>query len=494
MQNPLLLMFTILLISLPIVYIIGKKNIKAAGIIIALVCVINIGLLSTIIPTILDPATGYRHVETYYWIPPLGAYFSLFVDGISLPLVIITLLLILAVAVFSIDSFQNKKSPAEYFALLVILSIGLLGIFTTSNLLFFYFCWELVLVPSYFIIGEWGYGKPYKAALKFVIFTHAGAVLVLLSIGLLFIVTGQLDIFLIQPALLLVPSSLVLWILILLTLGFLVKMAIVPFHMWLPDAYSEAPAPMSALLSGSIAAAGAYAILRLILDMVLPAILSTVFAVYFLQVMALLGVITALFGALIALGENDIKRILAYSSISQLGYILFGLSLFPNQIAMTGTVLHLVNHTASKALFFLSAGAIIHQIKTRNIRQLGGLSGQMPVTATSTVTAGLSIAAIPPFACFISEFLIFTGGFQVATSNIFYLVMITLLLIATLVSLAYVLRYFNQVIFGSEVVKDRKLAPFFMRCALIILTILVIVLGIGFKFFIDIIGTATFGG
>jgi NADH-quinone oxidoreductase subunit M len=347
---------------------------------------------------------------------------------------IITLILILTAAIFSINYMQEKKGLAEYYALLTLLSVGLVGVFITSNLMLFYFCWELMLLPSYFIIGGWGYREPYRAAFKFFIFTHAGAVFVLLGIGAIFMVTGDLDMFQAQTALMSSNPELVKWILLSLTIGFAVKMAAVPVHMWLPDAHSEAPAPMSALLSGVIISAGAYAVLRVALLTVFPAVSATEFGNLFLHGLTVFGVISAFFGSLIALVETDIKRIIAYSSIAHMGYVLFGLSLFPFQEPITGTVLHLVNHAVSKGLFFLSAGAVMKQLEIRDIREMGGLAGKMPITATTSTTAALSIAGIPPFACFMSEFLIFVGAFQTINIDNFYLIPTALMLVATVLS------------------------------------------------------------
>jgi NADH-quinone oxidoreductase subunit M len=374
-----------------------------------------------------------------------------------------------------------------------LLSIGLVGVFITSNLLLFYFCWELMLVPSYFIIGGWGYKEPYRAAFKFFIFTHAGAVFVLLGIGAIFMVTGSLDIFQAQSALMTANPDLVKWILLSLTAGFAVKMAVVPVHMWLPDAHSEAPAPMSALLSGVIIGAGAYAILRVSLRTVFPAIITTDFGNQFLHGLAVFGVLSAFFGSMIALVENDIKRVIAYSSIAHMGYVLFGLSLFPFQEAMSGTVLHLVNHAVSKGLFFLSAGAIMKQLEIRDIREMGGLAGQMPVTAASSTTAALSIAGVPPFACFISEFLIFVGAFQTINNDNFYLVPTALMIIATVLSLAYALRYTHHIFLGPRKFEKAREVPFFMKFAMIILVLLVIILGIWPTFFLNLIGSVSFG-
>jgi len=396
------------------------------------------------------------------------------------------------------------------------LSVGLVGVFLTSNLILFYFCWELMLVPAFFIIGEWGYKDSYKQALKFFIYTHAGAVFVLLGIGAIYFTTGTTDMFNAQAALI-GHVGIAQWIIIALTAGFAVKMAVIPVHMWLPDAHGEAPAPMSALLSGVIISAGAYAILRLSLGMVFPAVGIT-FGTDFLHALAIIGVLSAFFGSFIALVATDIKRLIAYSSIAHMGYIMFGLSLFPasvaagtivivlaTSLAITGTVLHIVSHALSKGLLFLGAGGIMHQTEKRDITKMGGLAAKMPFTAVSSTIAALSIGGAPPFACFISEFLIFVGAFQIIHIDSFYIIPTGLMLIATVLSLGYMLRFTSKVFLGppkyneaevSEEGQEEKKAfevSNYMKLSFAILVVLIILVGIYPTFFINLIQTVRIG-
>ena len=331
MENALLLILLSFALSVPLVYMIGRKSAKAAAVAIALMALAEIALLSSTIPAILG-AANHRYVESYTWIPILHSSLTLFVDGVSFSMALIALLLVFAASLFSLNYMHGRKNLAFYYTLLVILSIGLVGVFITSSLLFFYFCWELMLVPAYFIIGQWGLKGSYSAAFKFFVFTHAGAVFVLLGIGAIYMVTGTTNMFQAQTALMGVGPNIVRWILLSLTVGFAVKMAVVPVHMWLPDAYTKAPAPMSVLLSGVVTAAGAYAMLRVSLGVVLQSVMGSDFSVGFLHALAVLGVISALFGSLIATYQKDMKRILSYSSISHMGYVLFGLSLFPSPV------------------------------------------------------------------------------------------------------------------------------------------------------------------
>jgi NADH-quinone oxidoreductase subunit M len=491
MQNTLLLTLLLPTLAVPFVYLAGKRSAKAAAFIMVVMILADLALFSTTASVVLNGAE-HRYVESYEWIPVLHSTFTLFVDGISLSLAVITLILILVATVFSINYMEEKKGLSEYFALLTLLSIGLVGVFITENLMLFYFCWELMLVPVYFIISGWGYREPHRAAFKFFIFTHAGAVFVLLGIGAIFMATDSLNMFQAQEALMTAQPDLVKWILLSLTGGFAVKMAIVPVHMWLPDAHSEAPASISALLSGVIISAGAYAVLRVSLGTVFPAVIATDFGRNFLHGLSIFGILSAFFGSFIALVETDIKRVIAYSSIAHMGYVLFGLSLFPFNEAITGTVLHLVNHAASKGLFFLSAGVIMKQLEIRDITQMGGLAGQMPITAISSTVAALSIAGIPPFACFISEFLIFVGAFETISYDGFYIIPVVLMLIATVLSLAYALRFVSHVFLGSKKNENAKDPPVLMNISTLILTAIVVILGVWPTLFIQLIMTVSF--
>jgi NADH-quinone oxidoreductase subunit M len=475
-------------LAIPIVYGVGKKSAKTAALILTLLSIVSLSLILTLIPTVLNEG---QYIESYYWIPTLGSAFTLFVDGISLSLAIVTLILVAASTVYSINYMEEKKSLPAYYALMSLLTIGLVGVFITSNLLLFYFCWELMLVPTYFIIGGWGYRDSFKTAFKFFIFTHAGAIFVLLGIGAIYMLTGTLDIFEAQVLLANVDPGILSWVLISFTAGFAVKMAIVPLHMWLPDAHGEAPAPMSALLSGVIIGAGGYAVLRIALGTVYSAMMPT--GNDFLLVLSFFGVLSAFYGSLLALAETDIKRIIAYSSISHMGYVLFAFSLFPFTEGITGGVLHLVNHAASKGLLFLTAGAVMHQTGVRNIKDLGGLASKMPLTAIASAIAAFSIGGIPPFACFISEFYIFVGAVTAAGAEGSYYLPTVLMLIATVFSLAYVLRYFWKVFLESPKVQrdDIKDPPIYMIVAMITLAAFVVILGIYPGFFIDLIHAVT---
>ena len=515
MTFALLAVFAIPALSIPFVYFTGKKSAKAAALFVALIALVNIALLLTTVPTILN-SSSHQYIESYTWISVITTSFTLFADGISVSIAIVSLILILAATVFSISYMAGKKNLPVFYALLCMLTVGSVGVFLTSNLILFYFCWELMLVPAYFIVGEWGYKDSYKKAFKFFVYTHAGAVFVLLGIGAIYFATGTTDMLAAHTALLTASPVLVKWILIALTAGFAVKMAVIPVHMWLPDVYSEAPAPMSALLGGVMISAGAYAMLRLSLGMVFPAVGLT-FGTNFLHALAIIGVLSAFFGSLVSLVSTDIKRLIAYSSIAHMGYIMFGLSLFPvnatlgtvvllsSAIAISGTVLHIISHALSKGLLFLTAGGVMKQTDdNRDIRKMGGLASKMPFTAVSSTIAALSIGGAPPFACFISEFLIFVGAFQIIKADSFYIIPTALMLIATVLSLAYVLRFISNVFLGQskneagEIIEEGKEekktfeVSNYMKLSFAVLVVLIVLVGIYPTFFLNLIQTVSF--
>jgi NADH-quinone oxidoreductase subunit M len=479
-------------LAIPLTYFAERWRAGAGALLLFLISVSNIILILTTASAVASTLPSHRYTEVYTWIPAINASFSLFVDGISLTMVIIALILISSVAIYSVDYMRGRENLSQYYALLAFLSLGLTGIFITSNLLLFYFFWELILIPSYFVIGNWGSHDSYGVAFKFIIITHAGAVLILLGIGAIFVQTGSLDIFQVQTLLLSVQSNVTILILIALTIGFAVKLAVIPAHVWLPDTYSESPATMSALLGGIMTTAGAYGILRLSLGMVYPAIATIEFGISFLHFLAVFGVASALFGSLVAISIRDVNRLLAYSSISHMGYVVFGLSLFPNPLAIIAVVLHTLNHGISKGLFFLSAGNIVKQTGTRNMDEMGGVGSQMPITGTSSAIAALSIGGVPPFACFISEFLIFMSAFQVYAMDGFYIIPTWLMLAVNVFSLAYVVRFIGSVLLGSTKTQQLHERSKIVVGVVLTLSLFVVILGIAPSFLTEFIALVKF--
>ena len=484
----LLLSLLIPVVSAPIIYLAEKKAEKIGLALLLLISVFEVILYSYAFFNL-----GYSNIytESYAWInliTPQAANikFTLFIDGLSYVLVVTTSILFLFSALYSCGYITREKPV--FYALLSLLYTGLLGVFISANLLAFYIFWEFMLLPSYFIIARWGYRDPAKVAFKFFIFTHAGAVFIIVALGLLAMLTGGqgLELFMIKQ---LYDKIAAFWIYIFafLTFGFAVKMAIFPVHTWLPDAHGEAPAPMSSLLSGIIIEAGAYAILRISFLTILaqnPA-LTLAEASSILVPLALLGVITAFYGGFMALKEVDVKRIIAYSSISHMGYILAGeaagtyaLLAGANPLALFGVAFHLVAHAWSKGLFFLVGGSVMHQTHMRDITKMSGLMDKMPYTGIAGIISIFSIAGAPPLPCFISEFMIIAGIASIASVNPNFLYIAVFMAIATLISAAYSLRYFWQVFWYKEKIEvEAKEANKWMLAGMLGLAVFIVLIG-----------------
>jgi len=477
-------------LSIPFIYLAGRRSPRIAAALLLLTYLLGLALLYSVVGEVT--LSGY-HIERYTWIPVLGTTFTLFVDGIGVSMAAMTLCLLIAVIPFSLGYMDGEEGLGTYFAFLSLLTIGLVGVFITSCLLAFYFFWELMLIPTYFLIARWGYRKPEEVAFKFFIFTHAGAVFVLIGIGAIFMLTGTLDILQAQKLLLDSPPDILWWVLAFFTIGFSVKMATVPVHMWLPDAHAEAPAPISALLSGVIIEAGAYAILRISLQTVLPALPMVGAGTTFLHILCGFGVLSAFYGAFNALAENDVKRVIAYSSISHMGYVLFGLSLSSSPIGLIGTVFHLLAHMTSKGLLFLTAGIVMKQTGLRDIREMGGLGGKMPLTVTSFAVSAFSIAGMPPLACFVSEFMLFTGGFHAASRDPFFLWSTALAVLATVLSTGYVLRLFWRVFLGEPKNGSVPKPSLWMTLPSLALALSIIYLGVYPRLFVELIAGSLSG-
>src|SRR5437660_1278944 len=347
--------------------------------------------------------------EQAAWIvtPGFNLSYSLDVDGISLLLVALTsLLTVVCIAA----SFHIEQKVKNYMAFMLLLECGITGVFLSSNLFLFYIFWELMLIPAYFLVGSWGGERRIYAAIKFVLYTSVGSLLMLAGIialsyyhqqaaggsytlDLATLLNGRLD------------PGVQTWLFLAFAAAFAVKVPLVPFHSWLPDAYSEAPAPVTAMLAGAMSKTGAYGFLRFCLPLFPSAVhvLSPLFNT--------LAVIAILYCAVLALVQTDLKRLLGYSSISHLGVIMLGIFAF-NPQGIEGSVLQMVNHGITIAALFLIVGFIEARTGTRKITDFGGLARRIPILATVMLIAVLSSLGLPGLNSFAGEFLTLLGVFR----------------------------------------------------------------------------------
>lgn len=366
-----------------------------------------VSLWTVVLLVYFDPAqTGMQFAESYAWIPQIGLDYRLGVDGISLPLVALSSLLT-AIAIFSTD--YNGERPRLYYSLLLLINAGLAGGFLAQNLLLFFFFYEVQLIPFYLLIAIWGGtdGRAY-AAMKFLLFTAISGFLVLGAFLGIAISSATLS-FNYDPSVTQgLPLNTQIVLISLLLAGFAIKIPLVPLHTWLPDAYVEASPPVAMLLGGVMAKLGAYGLLRFALGL-FPEAWSVV-----APGLAWLGAITAVYGALIALAQRDIKRMVAYSSIGHMGYLLLGMAA-ATQISLLGVVLQMVSHGLILALLFHIIGVIETKVGTRDLDLLNGLMNPvrgLPLMSGLLVLGGMASAGIPGMVGFISEYLILQGSYS----------------------------------------------------------------------------------
>lgn len=331
-----------------------------------------------------------------------------------------------------------------YFALYLAFSMGMFGTVLATNLIQFYVFFELMLVPSFFLIAFYGYGARRRIALMFFFWTHVGAIVLLLALLSMGFFAGGFDFDTIRANASQIPVQWMSIIIFALVVGLGVKLAAFLLHIWLPYAHAEAPTPVSALLSPAMIGIGAYGLLRLWLEL-----LTGSYTEYSLYI-NLWGLATMIYGGAMALMQDDIKRVLAYSSISQMGYILFGLG-SESVLGITGATMMYITHGLGKAILFMMAGSIILQTGTRSMSKLGGLAGKMPYTAVITMIGALTIIGIPPTSGFMAEWILFNGVLQTGVNHwdSLRVAAFSIGILATVLSSAYILWMYKRVFFGT---------------------------------------------
>src|SRR5437588_2112035 len=353
------------------------------------------------------PNSAFLFNEQLSWIPSVGINYSLGVDGISLLLVTLTALLTL---VCIGASFGVEQKVKNYMAFMLLLESGIIGVFLSTNLFLFYIFWEVMLIPAYFLVGSWGGERRIYAAFKFVLYTSLGSLLMLagiIAVGYFHQQTAGGS-YTLDLATLLnskFSNTVQVWLMLAFAAAFVVKVPFVPFHSWLPDTYSEAPAPVTALLAGAMAKTGTFGFLRYCIPL-FPSAAHTLAPLF-----EVLAVISILYCALLAVVQTDMKRLLAYASISHLGIVMLGMFSFNIQ-GVEGSVLQMVNHGITIAALFLIAGFIEARTGTRRLSDFGGLATRIPVMATVLLIASLSALGLPGLNSFAGEFLALIGVFR----------------------------------------------------------------------------------
>jgi NADH-quinone oxidoreductase subunit M len=362
-------------------------------------------------------SSGYEFRESIEWIPSIGATYSLGADGISVLLVMLTTFVGMIAIAFSWDAIHQRTK--EYYILLLLLQTGMLGVFLALDFFLCYVFWEVMLVPMYFLIGVWGGERRLYAAIKFFLYTLAGSLIMLLAILALYFnyektlpqgAIGAFDIPTLLAAAQQFPEQVKIWLFWGFFLAFAIKVPMFPFHTWLPDALTEAPTAVSVILAGVILKMGTYGFLRFSLPL-LPA--DTTLRAKIIHIVVALSLISIIYGAVVCLIQKDMKRLLAYSSVSQLGFCTLGIFALTPQ-GLGGSVLQQINHGISTGALFLIVGILYARRRTSLISEFGGLATPMPNFAAIFLIVSLSSLGMPLLNGFIGEFAILQGTFVVS--------------------------------------------------------------------------------
>lgn len=347
---------------------------------------------------------GLQFVERVAWIPQLNIWYYLGVDGLSVGLVFLTGLLGFLACIASGDIVQRQK---EYFIFYLLLMTGMMGTFLAIDLFLFYIFWEVVLIPMYFLIGIWGGPRRHYAAIKFFLYTLAGSVLMLVGILVAYFNTNPhtFDMFEIAQTTALFDLRLQALLFLAFYLAFAIKVPVFPFHTWLPDAHVEAPTPISVILAGVLLKMGTYGILRICWPMFPSAV------EYFAYGLAVLGAINIVYGACVAMAQTDFKKMVAYSSVSHMGFVILGFASM-NATGINGAILEMFNHGIITGGMFLLVGVLYTRAHTREMNQFGGLSATMPVYAFFLMLCTLASLGLPGLSGFVGEFLSLIGAFE----------------------------------------------------------------------------------
>jgi NADH-quinone oxidoreductase subunit M len=411
--------------------------------------------------------TAVQFAERHPWIPSYNINYFLGVDGISISMVLLTAI-ICFIAVFA--SFGIERGVKGYFALLMLLDTGMMGVFVALDFFLFYIFWEVMLLPMYFLIGIWGGPRREYAAIKFFLYTLLGSVLILLAMLGLYYYSSPVTFDMTQLAANASHYSLsfqrVVWLA--LFIGFAIKIPAFPFHTWLPDAHVEAPTAISVILAGVLLKMGTYGILRVSYP-ILPAA-SRELAWFFLGV---IGTVNIVYGALCAMAQSDYKKLVAYSSISHMGYVMLGMASF-TAAGINGAVLQMFNHGTITAMLFILVGVIYDRAHHREINGFGGLAARMPFYTGITGLAFFAGMGLPGLSAFISEVLVLIGAWQP------HPIMTILGAGTAILTAGYLLWTFQRIYLGALNEKYQTLPDLSLREAftLVPLGIIVLILGV----------------
>lgn len=409
--------------------------------------------------------------------PPFGI--NLAIDGFNMMVALIVTGISLLVMIYSLVFVEDRSGLGKYYSLLLLLVAGMMGVTFTGDIFNLYVFFEILSIASYALVAFYRTSGSLEGAFKYLIMGTLGTAAILLGIAILYGLTGTLNIADLAVWLERInathggfPISMIVALGFFIT-GFGIKIAMIPLHAWLPDAYQTAPSSIASIFAGGTAIVGVYSLLRVSYLAFSAIDVGTLFIV--------LGLISMVVGAFMAIAQEDLKRLLAYSGISQMGYILLGVGL-GTTLGVQGGLFHMFNNAIYKSLLFLCAGAVVYKVGTSKLSKLGGLGEKMPITAATFIIGSLAISGIPPFNGFASKLVIYEAGYEayLANGELWYLVLTVIAIVISALTLAYFVKAISQVFLGQRpegLENVNEVSPV-MLTPMVVLAILCVVFGL----------------
>ncbi|KPK99762.1 MAG: hypothetical protein AMJ91_06420 [candidate division Zixibacteria bacterium SM23_73_3] len=467
MDFPILtLMIFIPFLGMILILLLKREQESAARFLAALFSFIPL-VLSFILLARYDGSTsGLQFVEKYEWIPSLGITYFLGADGLSVPMLFLTALLCFVSVIYSFGDI--KERVRQYFAFLLLLEVGMMGVFAALDFFLFYIFWEIVLVPMYFLIGIWGHGRKEYSAIKFFLYTLFGSLFMLVGILALYFTVEPhtLNMMVLIEKAPELARGFQLLAFVAFYIAFAVKVPIFPFHTWLPDAHVDAPTAVSVILAGILLKMGTYGFLRISYPMFPEG------AIYFALPIGILALINIVYGALVCMAQKDLKKMIAYSSVSHMGYCMLGMAAI-TVTGISGCVFQMVSHGLITGALFLLVGVLYERAHTREISAFGGLWIKVPVYSGIMMLFCLGSLGLPGLSGFVSEFMVFVGAFPV------FNVIVPLAVIGVVLTAAYFLRMIQAMFLGTFNTKWEGLTEISGREIFTVIPLAILMVGIG---------------
>ncbi|GAA1013689.1 NADH-quinone oxidoreductase subunit M [Acrocarpospora pleiomorpha] len=460
--------------ALGVAFVKNDKLAKQATLAVSLVV-----MVLTIVMTVQFSPNGdrFQFIETYDWIPAFGVHYGVAVDGVALVLILLSAILVPVVVLASWhDAEAGKRSVRTYFSLLLVLEAMMIGVFAATDIFLFYVFFEAMLIPMYFMIGSYGGAQRSYAAVKFLLYSLFGGLLMLVAVIALYVIAGKGTFMFPELIGAITDPTTQKWLFLGFFIAFAIKAPLWPFHTWLPDAAAQAPAGAAVLLVGVLDKVGTYGMLRFCLELFPEA------SKWATPVVIALAVIGIVYGAIVAIGQTDIKRLIAYTSISHFGFIAMGVFAM-TQNGAAGSALYMVNHGFATGALFLIAGFLIYRRGSAFIADYGGVQKVAPILAGAFLVAGLSGLSLPGLSPFVSEFLVLLGTYEV------YAVPAIIGATGVVLAAIYILWMYQRTMNGPTAESVRGMSDLNIRERLVVgpLIALIIVLGFFPKPLLDVI-------